>query len=63
MYSLGVILFELYYPFKTDMERQIEINNLKTKEDYFSSSIISHYKQEQHLNQAHVWIKKPIFLL
>ena len=29
MYSLGIILFELYYPFKTKMERFIEIEKIK----------------------------------
>ena len=31
MYSLGIILFELYFPFRTDMERIMNINNLKSK--------------------------------
>ena len=31
MYSLGVILFELWHPFKTSMERYITLNDLKTK--------------------------------
>lgn len=29
MYSLGIILFELYCPFKTEMERMLNINDLK----------------------------------
>lgn len=29
MYSLGIILFELYHPFRTKMERYIEIENVK----------------------------------
>ncbi len=29
MYSLGIIFFELYHPFKTNMEKFIEIENLK----------------------------------
>ena len=30
MYSLGIILFEIYQPFKTDMEKVIDIDRLKT---------------------------------
>jgi translation initiation factor 2-alpha kinase 1 len=29
MYSLGIVFFELYHPFKTQMEKVIEIENLK----------------------------------
>lgn len=29
MYSLGIILFELYQPFKTEMERYVSIERLK----------------------------------
>ena len=29
MYSLGIILFELFYPFGTDMERVKEISDLR----------------------------------
>lgn len=29
MYSLGIILFELYCPFKTDMERVVNIKDVK----------------------------------
>ena len=29
MYSLGIVLFELYHPFRTKMERFIEIENVK----------------------------------
>jgi hypothetical protein len=29
MYSLGIILFELFHPFSTNMEKIIEIENLK----------------------------------
>ena len=29
MYSLGIIFFELYHPFQTNMERCLEIENLK----------------------------------
>ncbi len=34
MYSLGIILFELLFPFKTEMERLIEINKLKNDDEY-----------------------------
>ena len=29
MYSLGIILFELFHPFRTNMEKVVEIDNLK----------------------------------
>ena len=29
MYSLGIILFELYYPFSTEMERITTLSKLK----------------------------------
>lgn len=31
MYSLGVVLFELWYQFTTAMERYVVLNDLKTK--------------------------------
>jgi hypothetical protein len=52
MYSLGIILFELCFPFKTDMERLIEINNLKTDENYFNKPCL---KSNNEL-KAHVSI-------
>jgi len=29
MFSLGIIMYELYCPFKTEMEKTIKINELK----------------------------------
>lgn len=29
MYSIGIIFFELFHPFKTSMERVVDIKNLK----------------------------------
>lgn len=31
MYSLGVVLFEMWYPFGTSMERYVVLNDLKQK--------------------------------
>ena len=51
MYSLGIILFELCFPFKTDMERLIEINNLKTDANYFNKSCLkSNYDLKAHVS-------------
>ena len=45
IYSLGIIMYELLNNFKTMMEKNTEINNLK-KKHLFSDSLYKNYKKE-----------------
>ena len=45
MYSLGIILFELYNPFSTEMEKVINIQNLK-ETFKFTKEITEKYPQQ-----------------
>jgi len=45
IYSLGIILFELFCPFRTEMERSLCIDKLK-KSSQFPNSISKHWPRE-----------------
>ena len=50
IYSLGIILFELFYPFKTQMERAHVLRDLKEQQK-FPSSFVRRYPREA----AFIW--------
>lgn len=58
MYSLGIILYELYQPFKTDMEKTISIDELKKKQILQDYIKIHWPKQVNYLNNLSVKFKE-----
>jgi hypothetical protein len=48
MYSIGIILFELLRPFRTDMQRQIDIHELK-KHYKFPDGMDQHFDKHVSL--------------
>lgn len=47
MYSLGVVLFELWHPFSTAMERHVVLSELKHKR--FPPAWIAKFPQQENL--------------
>ena len=51
MYSLGIICFELWYPFTTQMERQKVIHSLKESLQFPEGFVDSHPRQSQIIKE------------